>query len=335
MRFAKDIFNKILLGSALSFILISCVTNPPNEPAEFKVFEKVFISANIDGAEIFVDDVSTGKVTPDTISVEVGERLIKLVKESFNPAVRSINVTKGANLSLDFVLNAVQVNKIVLIEDFANVSCDPCVVSNRILHSIEKYTYDSQKLVVIKYPTNFPSSSDPFFFEAPQSATTRINFYNILFVPTIYVDGTLKPLPQDSTDIKSKISERLNETAKFELSVSDSIGNNTLFVKTIVSAIDLTGLDLNDFVLHSVVTETDIEFSSPPGSNGETKFYNVMRKMLPNYDGESINGLVSEQLIEFNYQTQISSSWSSTNINTVAFIQNKNTKEVLQAGSTF
>ena len=142
-------------------------------------------------------------------------------------------------------------------------------------------------------------------------------------------------MPQDSTEIKNKISERLNETAKFEISVSDSISGNTLFVKTIISAIDLSGLDLNDFVLHNVVTETDIEFSSPPGSNGETKFFNVMRKMLPDYDGEAINGLVSEKTIEFNYQTQISSSWSSSNINTVAFIQNKNTKEVLQAGSTF
>lgn len=326
------------LGTLLLTALIvftSCVTNPPNNPIEVKNFERVFITANIDGAEIFVDDISTGKVTPDTVSVEVGERVIKIVKENFDPSVKTISVVKGAKLSVEFILSAAQTNKIVLIEDFANVSCDPCVVSNQILHSIEKYTYDSKKLVVIKYPTNFPSSSDPFFFETAQNSTTRINLYNILFVPTIYVDGILKPLPQDSTEIKNKIAERLNETAKFEITVSDSIDGNTVFIKTKVRAIDITGLDMNEFVLHNVLTETNIEFSSPPGSNGETKFYNVMRDMLPNYNGETLNGLVSEQTIEFNYQTQISSNWSISNINTVAFIQNKNTKEVLQAGSTF
>jgi outer membrane protein Omp28/PEGA domain-containing protein len=314
---------------------ISCVTNPPNSPDVSKTFEKVFISSNITGAEIFVDDFNTGKLTPDTISVEVGSRVIKLVKDNFTPSIRTIEVTHGTILSVDFVLSAAQTSKIVLLEDFANVSCDPCVVSNRIIELIEHYTFDRKKLVVIKYPTNFPSSTDPFFIENPQAATTRINLYNILFVPTIYIDGILKPLPQDSNAVKDKINERLNEPAKFEIVVEDSIGGGQIFVKTTIRVIDISGLDINDLVLHNVVTETNLEFSSPPGSNGETKFYNVMRKMLPSYSGESISALTGNQSIEFNYQTQLNSNWTASNIHVVSFIQNTSTKEVLQAGSTF
>lgn len=325
---------KIIIFVCL-LITISCVTNPPNSPDVLKTFEKVFISSNISGAEIFVDDMKTGKLTPDTISVEVGSRVIKLVKENFTPSTRIIEVTQGMILTVDFVLSAAQTSKIVLLEDFANVSCDPCVVSNQIIESVEHYTFDRQKLVVIKYPTNFPSSTDPFFIENPQAASTRINLYNILFVPTIYIDGILKPLPQDSNAVKDKINERLNEPAKFEIVVEDSIGSGQIFVKTKIRVIDDSGLDLNDFVLHNVVTETDIEFSLPPGSNGETKFYNVMRKMLPTYSGESLSPLSGNQSIEFNYQTQLNSSWDASNIHVVSFIQNKNTKEVLQAGSTF
>ena len=60
-----------------------------------------------------------------------------------------------------------------------------------------------------------------------------------------------------------------------------------------------------------------------------------MRKMLPSYSGESITALTGNQSIEFNYQTQLTSSWDASNIHVVSFIQNKSTKEVLQAGSTF
>ena len=130
---------KIIIFVCL-LITFSCVTNPPNSPDVPKTFEKVFINSNFAGAEIFVDDVSTGQFTPDTISVEVGSRVIKLVKENYTPSTRIIEVTQGTILSVDFVLSAAQTSKIVLLEDFANVSCDPCVVSNQILHSIEKYT---------------------------------------------------------------------------------------------------------------------------------------------------------------------------------------------------
>jgi hypothetical protein len=315
---------------------ISCVTNPPNSPDVQKTFQKVFVNSNIAGAEIFVDDVSTGQVTPDTISVEIGERIIKLVKENYGSTAKTVQVSQGTVLTVDIGFPTLErSHKIVLLEDFANVSCDPCVVSNRIIESVEHNTFDRQKLVVIKYPTNFPSSTDPFFIENPQAAATRINLYNILFVPTIYIDGILKPLPQDSNAVKDKINERLNEPAKFEIVVEDSISGGQIFVKTTIRVIDDSDLDMNDFILHNVVTETDIEFSSPPGSNGETKFYNVMRKMLPTYSGESLSPLIGNQSIEFNYQTQLNSNWDTSNINVVSFIQNKNTKEVLQAGSTF
>ncbi len=52
--------------------------------------------------------------------------------------------------------------------------------------------------------------------------------------------------------------------------------------------LDTTPINYSDLVLHAVVTETDIEFATPPGSNGETKFYDVTRKMLPSKEGTAI-----------------------------------------------
>ena len=98
---------------------------------------------------------------------------------------------------------------------------------------------------------------------------------------------------------------------------------------------DGTGLDFSNIVLHTVVTETDIEFSTPPGSNGETKFYDVMRVMLPSNTGESLDGISQTEDVVFERQTNINPVWKLNNIHTIAFVQNVLTKEVYQAGSTF
>lgn len=83
------------------------------------------------------------------------------------------------------------------------------------------------------------------------------------------------------------------------------------------------------------MTETDIEFATPPGSNGETKFYDVMRKMLPDNQGESLTSINQIGIYNFQREVQINSSWIQSKLNTVVFIQNKETKEIYQAGSTF
>ena len=84
---------KIIIFVCL-LITFSCVTNPPNSPDVPKTFEKVFINSNFAGAEIFVDDVSTGQFTPDTISVEVGSRVIKLVKENHRSNSRDDSLSR-------------------------------------------------------------------------------------------------------------------------------------------------------------------------------------------------------------------------------------------------
>lgn len=98
---------------------------------------------------------------------------------------------------------------------------------------------------------------------------------------------------------------------------------------------DAAGINFSNLIFHTVVTETDIEFATPPGSNGETKFYDVMRAMLPTNQGESLSDLQNNQVLNFERQVAISPGWNTAHLNTVVFIQNQQTKEVYQAGSTF
>jgi len=334
-----DVINKkfpFLLILGLTSLLVSCKTNPPTSSQQpISQFGRVFITANIDSARIYLDGSFTNKFTPDTLVVSKGDHSIEVVKEN--------------------------TPRVVLLEDFANVSCDPCVLSNRIIESLSNFTYGRSKLVVVKFPTNFPSSSDPFYLANPTDCSARRTYYNILFAPTTIIDGIDRPISTDSIDVMEAVDAKLLNSPRFEVVVTDSISGGIYLINIYVNSVDkffpeekdfsiapnefksldftiemdTSSIDFSDLVLHTVVTETDIEFSTPPGSNGETKFYDVMRKMLPSNAGESLGSIAQTGEGSFQRQVVIDPSWDQTHLNTVVYIQNLDTKEVFQAGSTF
>ena len=218
--------------------------------------------------------------------------------------------------------------KVVLLEDFANVSCVPCVTSNQIIESLQNGTYKN-KMAVVKFPTNFPSPNDPFYLANSSICDSRMQFYDIIFAPTLIVDGTLRPNATDSVRIKQNLDERLNMTALFSISVSTSMQDSSFIVNINIQPVTLTGINPEDLVLNTIVTESDVEFAEAPGSNGEKVFYNVLRKALPSDDGISFTALSDST---FEWQTDLLSNWKPENLHIVSYIQNVQTKEILQAG---
>jgi len=319
-----------------TLLVVSCKTNPPTESEPpVSTLGKIVVNSNIDSSKIYLDGVFTGKYTPDTLTLTEGDYLIKVVKE--------------------------EVPRLVLIEDFANVSCIPCVQSNKILESLSNIKFGRTKLVVIKFPTNFPSPSDPFYLANETDCDSRIDYYNIFFAPSTVTDGTERPISTDSLDVISKVEARLDSLPRFDVLVeANNSGGNyliTVNVKKIekyfpstqtvsVKTGELKTLDFNlyldnsainytNLVLHTVVTETEIEFASPPGSNGETKFFDVMRKMLPTNEGQNLSSLQQSGEEIYQFQVAISSEWNVNNLYIITFVQDKITKEIFQTGSTF
>lgn len=325
---------KILFLITTLSLFFSCQTNPPTTPTgTINEYGTINIISNVADAKIFLDGNDTGKLTPDTVNTTVGNHTIELRKDSYDVTIKSVNVLKNSTVELNFDLYAT--DKIVLIEDFANVSCVPCVTSNRILEQLTNNTFGRNRLVAIKFPTNFPSPVDPFFLANSSDCNSRMGYYSIILAPTNIINGILKPIPSDSNDVKEKVISELAKIPQFKIDVQSNINANDFIIDITVEVKDLTGLDFSKLVLHTVVTETDIEYSTPPGSNGETKFYDVMRKMLPNNQGETLASINQLGTYTFQRQVAINSAWLQSNLNAVVFIQNKDTKEVYQAGSTF
>ena len=242
------------------------------------------------------------------------------------------NVT--LNIKVDNSLSVTAASKVVLIEDFANVSCNPCVTSNIIIEKLTNETYGRNRLVAVKFPTNFPAPNDLFYLAAKEICDSRISYYNVFFAPTTVIDGVLKPISTDSTSVKAAIDSRLSVTPRFDVKINATLEGDYI-INVNVKFIDTTAINMNDLILHTVLTETDIEFEQAPGSNGETKFFDVTRLMLPTKEGGSLRQLIDQGELSFQFEDALLSSWDLEKINTVVFIQDKTSKEIFQTGSTF
>jgi hypothetical protein len=214
------------------------------------------------------------------------------------------------------------------------MGCYPCPVTNRIIRQLANETYGKNKLVVVKFPTNFPAPNDLFYLAAKDICDFRMSYYNVFYAPTIIIDGMLKPVASDSLSIKAAIDSRLSATPRFSINVNASLeGDYTADIA--IKIIDSTGININDLIINTAVTEADIEFQQPPGSNGETKFYDVIRLMLPSVNGISLRQLIDQGELSFEFEDAILSDWNPEKLNTVVYLQNSITKEVYQAGSSF
>lgn len=292
----------------------------------------IYVTSSIPGALISLDGISQMKYTPDTIFTTSGAHIITITKDGYQPATTVVTAISDSVVSVYLGL-VDAVPKIVLLEDFANVSCVPCVTSNLIIKSIKTYSYNETSLVVLKFPTNFPSPNDPFYLAAKVFSDARISYYNVLFAPTTIIDGILKPVSSDSIKVKAAIEQRLTENPKFRLSVSDSLSGSSIFYRVSVQCIDTTGISTANLALRFVVMEEEIIFSTPPGSNGETEFYDVVRTMLPDQNGTTLStvGITTDYKNNFLFSTPVNSAWQLNKIRGVAFVQNRFTREIYQA----
>ncbi len=167
------------------------------------------------------------------------------------------------------------------------------------------------------------------YLTAREYCNYRMNFYQILFAPTIIVDGILRPIPTDSNQIKNAILQRLQVNSDFWISDSSEVINNGLLINLNIKTKNINNPELENLVLRIAIVETEIGYSSPPGSNGETKFYNVVRAVFPSNEGFRLSEIIGQK--PFLFENSIDSTWNLNNIRAVSLIQNINTKEIIQS----
>jgi hypothetical protein len=120
--------------------------------------------------------------------------------------------------------------------------------------------------------------------------------------------------------------------SSFDITVTAALENGILDVTT-----DLTCTQnvIGNYKLFVVLIEKVIDWGTPPGSNGEVIFYNVMKKFLPDVSGIDLPGSWSNG-DNNSYEESLNigevNVYSMGELAVIAFIQDADTKEILQAG---
>jgi len=240
-------------------------------------------------------------------------------------------------------------NKVVLAELFTGAQCPPCVAADIASGGIEA-TYPHSRVIVLRYHQHIPGP-DPLTNEDSES---RFFYYQGRGTPTLTIDGATVENPGGILPQVVGLYERIQETitpllaektdTKIELSANSKDGQLALSA----SATGL-GEKTDNLRLRLVLAEENIEFIA---SNGIRQHEMVVRAMPGGVEGvaakdgklefsESLNLAefkknLSEYLIAFEEGQGVEfpvKPLSLKKLHLVAFVQNDETKEIVQSAS--
>lgn len=223
-------------------------------------------------------------------------------------------------------------SKKVLFEEFTNASCSPCASNNPFLKSFIESKGDT--IVAIKYHTNFPGF-DPMYNANPaQVEERRTGYYSdVNAVPWLKGDGDVFPdiWPFTLANFNNAFDTRKSVIPQLTMSMTDQRIPGDSIRATVRINIPAT-LPSGNYRLRVMAVEGVIEYSSPPGTNGERIFEHVFRKGIPDMNGTVLSTSAGNYEYIFTYKKE--NEWQDTSIYTVAFVQNDlGMKEVLNCAS--
>jgi len=183
-------------------------------------------------------------------------------------------------------------------------------------------------MISIKNHVWWPRNTDRLWTESQTWSNPRTEYlFNPItqFVaPNAWVGG--QNMGSTAADWVAQVTQdmKLPAEAKIVLEKTDN-GNQVTITARITG---MTGSNYSDLRLHTVVTESNINYND---GNSEYVHYDVMRHMYPDAEGEAIT-LPQGQEKTFTRTIDIDSKWTKSNLKVVVFIQSYGTKKILQAG---
>ena len=233
-----------------------------------------------------------------------------------------------ASIMMLFSLKAnAQNQRVLLLESFTNTGCGPCAAYNPAMDAL--IANNADKIAAIKYHVNWPSSADPMYLHNTAENGARTSYYNVTGVPQVVIDGTRfsgnpNQVTQGIIDQLYAIESPMELLLTYEVNEAE----NTIAVHVMGRAsIDIE----SELKLHVGIIEREIHFNSAPGPNGERDFYSVMKKLLPNSNGQNLGTLKANDYFAYSFTWELANIYNMDQLDAIAWVQSSSTKEVLQA----
>ncbi|MBL7916365.1 MAG: choice-of-anchor J domain-containing protein [Bacteroidia bacterium] len=220
-----------------------------------------------------------------------------------------------------------QSQRYVLVEEFTQASCGPCAAQNPAFNTI--MNANESKAIGLKYQVWWPGY-DPMYNHNKSEVNTRVAYYGVTGVPNVRGDGNaLTGAP--SAVSQAWIDNRYTNVASpYTITATHSFDANYTQM-TVNAAINCTQAVTGNLVAHIAVIEREINFTTPPGTNGELDFYGVMKKMVPSDQGTPVTAVNTNDNQNLSFTIDI--PWYVYDLNQLAaivFIQDNSNKAVHQ-----
>ena len=223
------------------------------------------------------------------------------------------------------VLNA-QNQKIVVLECFTSTTCGPCASANPALDNLINNNTD--KLVAVKYHVNWPSAGDPMNLHNPSEVASRVSYYSINAVPWSVGDGTW--LGNSSSVNQNLVNQWAAVESPIDMRMTYYLNDAQDTINVIVMGRATSAIESTHLRLQIAVIEKTMEYATAPGPNGERIFHNVMKKMLPNANGTSINAMQIGDYFAYKYSWALANVMDINELTAVAWLQDNDSKVILQ-----
>lgn len=225
-----------------------------------------------------------------------------------------------------------QAQKLALYEEFSGENCGPCASANPALMTL--LGANTTKALLIKYQSPIPSGG-PIYNQNTADVGARTSYYSVPFAPYARMNGAVVGTGTNAGHVALTTQAMIDAAALEATPFTMTIGTPTITGSNFSAVVTITAnaaTPVTSLKLRFSLVE-DLVFSTPPGTNGETSFHHVMRKMYPTADGTTLTTAFAAGVPQtFTISGAVPAYVSAENPRMfIAWIQNDATKVVMQA----
>jgi|TARA_B110000305_G_C19425149_1_gene633160 hypothetical protein len=181
------------------------------------------------------------------------------------------------------------VPRLPLYELFTSSTCPPCAPANDNLTPIFQDPINEGEFAVVKYQMSWPGTGDPYY---TNEGSARKNVYSVNSVPALFVDAASN---SGSGYTQADMDANNNGLAYMTIEAIHSIETDSQKVHI---QVEITAhQDYLDPIHRVYIMINESRTVGNVKTNGETEFFDVMKKVLPTSTGDFIMGTISADTV--------------------------------------
>tara|TARA_B100001029_G_scaffold103670_1_gene85425 strand:- start:267 stop:848 length:582 start_codon:yes stop_codon:yes gene_type:complete len=172
--------------------------------------------------------------------------------------------------------------------------------------------------------------NDPMYLANISMNRDRNNYYGNNYTPHMYTNG--KDSGSNTNNWKNDPRTYLNEVGLYEILIDGTQSGNSIDFNVTSSSISNSSSDIR---LYVATVMGHVKYSKSP--NGLTDHHDAVIEILTGNSGKKMNYIAADKRVDSfswsmpkNWIDHPSINWNSNDIKVVAWIQNYNSKEILQ-----